>query len=157
MLYAGNVNIDPTLSGALSGSNGPGAVAYNKIKKNYSNASDQFGADASVRGMNAKAATGPGSYAGSQFGIKQGLDVGNLEAALGGGLGETAYKDTLAKRDFGQQEQIANETAALNKPDLLQQILGGVGAVGGTAAGIYGAFGRNRKPVDPMADVYGNV
>lgn len=137
-LYAGNVNIDPTLSGALSGANGPGTNAYNKIKQNYGQAQGQFGADAAARGMSASAAVGPGSYAGDQFATKQGLDVGNLESALGGGLGKTAYQNTLAQRDFGQNEQLAEQAGALNKPDLLQEILGGIGGVGKTAATYYG-------------------
>jgi hypothetical protein len=159
-LYASGVAIPQSLSATLGGANGAGTNAYNKINQNYGTAKSQFASDAQARGMNGTAAVSPNSYGGSQFSTKQGLDVGNLESALGGGLGDTAYQDTLAQRDFGQQQQLAEETAALNKPDLLQQILGGVGAVGGTAANIYGAYGKNRTPStgsDPFAGVYGNV
>lgn len=143
MLYASDVKIPDALSGAISST---GTNAYNTIASNYGKAKGQFGQDATARGMNGNAATGPGSYAGNRFATTQGLDVGNLESVLGGGLGNTAYNDTLAQRDFQQQEQLAEEAAALNKPDLLQQILGGIGNVGGTAAQIYGMYGKNAKP-----------
>jgi hypothetical protein len=142
-LYASGVQIPADLSGALSGPGSPGYNAYNKIGQNYAGAQQQFAQDANARGMNGAAATAPNSYAGNQFATKQGLDVGNLESALGGGLGNTAYQNTLQQRDFGQNEALAAQVAALNKPNLLQQVLGGIGNVGGTAAQIYGAWGRN--------------
>jgi hypothetical protein len=156
-LYASGVTIPTDLSGAIGGA---GTNAYNKIKQNYGTAQGQFGQDATARGMNGVAAIGPGSYAGGQFATKQGLDVGNLESALGGGLGNTAYQNTLQQRDFGQQAQIAEEIARLNKPDLLSQVLGGLGSVGGTTAQIYGGFGKNKgssPQSDPFAGVYNNV
>jgi hypothetical protein len=122
-LYASGVTIDPTLSGTLSGPGSPGYNAYNKIKQNYAGAQGQFGADASARGMNAGAATGPGSYAGSRFGTQQGLDVGNLESALGGGLGDTAYNNALKQREFEQNAKLAQQAADLNKPDTLEEAL----------------------------------
>jgi hypothetical protein len=159
MLYASDVRVPADLSGSLSGTGSPGFNAYNAINSNYVNAKKQFGADAQARGMNGASSVGPNSYAGNRFGTMQGLDVGNLESALGGELGNTAYGNTLQQRDFGQQEQIASEIAALNKPDLLQSILGGIGNVGGTAAQIYGMYGRNARPstTDPLANVYRNV
>ena len=145
-LTAQGIGIDPTLKGMLSGQGSPGWNAYNTINSNYGTAKNQFASDASARGMNGPASIGPNSYAGSQFATKQGLDVGNLESALGGGLVNTSYQNTLQQRDFQQNEDLAKRVAALNKPDLLQQILGGVGNVGGTLAGIYGAWGKNASP-----------
>src|SRR5579872_342771 len=101
-LYAGGIGIDPTLKASLSGVGGPATNAYNNINANYGAAKNQFGADASARGLNGVAATAPGSYAGGQFATKQGLDVSNLESALGGGLGNTSYQNALQQRDFGQ-------------------------------------------------------
>ena len=157
-LTAQNIGIDPTLKGILSGPGSPGYTAQNNITNNYKSALGTIGSDASARGMNGAAAMGPNSYAGQQSGIQQNLATGNLESALGSGLGNTAYNDALQNRDFQQNVNLAKQVAALNKPDLLQQILSGVGNVGGTAASIYGAWGKNAsKATDPMAGVYGNV
>src|SRR4029077_8895635 len=130
------------------------------INSNYNKAKSQFGADASARGMNGVAAAAPGRYVRDQFATKQGLDVGNLESALGGGIGNTAYGNQLQQREFGQNVDLANLVGSLNKPDTLESILGGLGNVGGTAAQIYGAWGKNRTPApqtDPFAGVYNNV
>lgn len=145
-LYASDVKIPASLSGAIGGAGGPGYNAYNNISTNYAGAKQSAGADASARGMNPTAATAPSSYAGNRFSTAQGLDTGNLEAALGGGLGNTAYQDTLAQRDYDQSRQLAEETARLNKPDLLQQVLSGIGGVGSAAGQVYGAYGKGRTP-----------
>lgn len=145
-LYASGVQIPADLSGALSGQGSPGYNASATIGANYANAKNKLARGASTMGMNGPAATGPNSYGGNQLTMAQSRDTGNLEAALGSGLGTTAYNNQLQQREFGQNEQLAEETAALNKPDMLQQILGGIGSVGGTAAGIYGAFGKNASP-----------
>jgi hypothetical protein len=157
-LYASGIGIPQDLSSAISG---PGGTAYNKIKQNYGQAQGQFASDALARGQKAGVATGPNSYAGQQFPIKQNLDIGNLESALGGGLGNTAYSNALQEREFGQNQQLAEQAAALNKPDLLQQILQGIGGVGKTAATYYGMKGRGGSGGysggDPFSNVYGNV
>lgn len=142
-LYASGVQIPTDLSGIISGPGSPGYNAYNTIGSNYAAAKNKLMGDAAARGMNPAGVVSPDSYGGQRMAAVQGLDVGNLESALGGGLGNTAYQNTLAQRDFGQQSQLAQEIARLNKPDLLQQILGGIGSVGGTAAQIYGAWGKN--------------
>lgn len=149
-LYSSDVKIDPTLSGTLSG---VGTPAYNTINSNYDAAKKKLMGDASARGMNGAAAVAPGSYAGTRLAATQGLDTGNLETALGQGIGSTAYNNTLQNREYNQNTQLANEIGALNKPDLLQQILSGVGNVGGTAAGIYGAWGKNAKAPTPASPV----
>src|ERR1017187_1968741 len=141
-LTAQNIAIDPNLAGTLAGT-GAGTNAYNKIKQGYGQAQGAFGADASARGMNGGAATGAGSYYGTQAPISQGLATGGLESALGGGLANTSYQNALQQRGFNQNVDLANQAAAMNKPDMLQQILGGIGSVGGTAAKIYGAWGTN--------------
>lgn len=145
MLYATDVKIPPDLGASLKGI---GTNAYNSIGSNYDAARKKLSDEASARGMKGSAITAPGSYSGQRFGASQGLDVGNLESALGGGLANTGYQDTLAQRDYEQNRQLAEEAGSLNKPDLLQQILGGIGSVGGTVGGIYGAFGKNKsKPI----------
>ena len=139
-LYASGVTLPADLSQSLSGI---GANAYNQIGSNYGAAKTKLQNDATARGMNGATVAGPGSYAGTRLAATQGLDTGNLESALGGGLGNTAYQNQLQQRGFQQNEDLARQVAAMNKPDLLQQILGGAGAVGGTAAKIYGAWGAN--------------
>lgn len=157
-LYASDVKIPPDLSGAISGVGSPGYSAYNTINANYGAAKKRMMGDAATLGMNPDVMTGPNSYGGQRLAATQGLDVGNLESALGGGLGQTGYQNTLQQRDYEQQRQLAEEIGRLNKPDLLQQILGGVGSVGGTAAQIYGAYGRNRQPNVPnYGDAFMNV
>lgn len=146
MLYASGVTIPSDLSGALSG---VGTPSYNTIGANYAAAKGKLARGATTMGMNGAAAAGPNSYAGNQLNMAQGRDVGNLESALGGGLGNTAYQNTLQQRDFTQNEDLARQVADLNKPDLLQQILSGVGNVGGTAARIYGAWGKNAPGFNP--------
>ena len=140
-ITAQNVKIPADLTAALGGI---GTAAYNNIGSNYGVAKKKLAGDASTLGMNPNV-TGPNSYAASRLGTGQNLDTGNLASVLGSGLGETGYQDTLSQRDFSQKNQLAEEIARLNKPDLLQQILGGVGQVGGTAAQIYGAYGKNAK------------
>ena len=156
-LYASGVNIDPTLAGSLSGQGSPGYNAYNKIKQNYAGAQGQFGADASARGMNAGAATSPNSYYGTQSTAKQGLDVGNLESALGGGVGNTAYQNALQQRDFQQQSALANQVGSLAGMSTLEQALGGLGAVGGTAAKVYGAYGSRGTPSTTADPTYATM
>jgi|SRR5882672_890591 len=146
-LYASGVKIDPTLSGTLSG---VGTGAYNAIGSNYDAAKKKMQQEGQVLGRPA----GSNSYGAQRLGQTQGLDVGNLESSLGGGVGNTAYKDTLDQREYEQNRQLAEEAGRLNKPDLLSQILGGIGSVGGTAAGIYGAYGKNRTPSMPPGSAF---
>jgi len=141
-IQASGVKISPDLTGAISGI---GANAYNTIGSNYNKARQQQMQEGNVLGL-PSAATGPNSYGAQRMAATQGLDVGNLESALGGGLGETSYQDTLSQRDFLQKQQLAEEAAKLAKPSLLQEILGGIGSVGGTGAQIYGAWGKNASP-----------
>lgn len=141
-LYASDVKIPGTLSGTLSG---VGNNAYKQIGTNYDTARSRLKTEAGARGMSGTQVAGPGSYADERFTTGQNQDIGNLESALGGGMGDTAYKNTLGEREYNQDTQLANEIGSLNKPDLLQQILSGVGDVGETSAQIYGAWGKNRS------------
>lgn len=151
-LYASDVKINPTLSGTIGGVGSPGYNASAAIGANYANAKKKMMSDATARGVNPGAATGPNSYFGNQQGTAQGLDTGNLEAALGGGLANTAYNDALSQREYNQNMELARETGALNKPSDLQSALGAIGQLGGTTAQLYGAFGRPgmRKPLTPQ-------
>ena len=126
MLYASGVSIPSDLTGALSGPGSPGYNAQSAINANLNTSKRQLGMGASTLGRNGAAAIGPGSYAGNQSAVQGGLATGGLESALGGGLGNTGYENQLQQRQFGQNEALASQVAALNKPNLLQQILGGI-------------------------------
>lgn len=154
-LYASGVSVPAGLSGALGGGGGIGFNASNAIGSNYAKAKSQLSADATARGLNGNASVAPGSYSGNQLATKQGLDTGNLESALGGGLGSTAYENTLQQRGFGQNEDLATQIAELNKMSTLQQVLAGLGQVGGTATQIYGAFGKNKSSPSTTATAQG--
>lgn len=145
-LTAQNINIDPALAMSLRGG---GASAYNKIKQGYGQAQGAFGADAAARGMSAGAATGGGSYYGTQAPISQGLAVGGLQNALGGGLANTSYSNALQQREFDQNADLARQAGALNKPDTLQEILAGLGGVGGAVGSYYGMKGKMGGNVAP--------
>jgi hypothetical protein len=112
-----------------------GSGAMGAINSNYANLKGRTAQDSNVRG------TGQNSYAANRYGVQQGLDTGNLEATLGGGLGDTAYKDVLSQRGYNQQSDLANQIAQLNKPSLLDQIFKGVGAIGKPVAAYAGAGG----------------
>lgn len=135
-LTAQDVKIAPDLSATMGSI---GTNAYNNIGANYAKAKGQIGQDASTLGRNGVAAIAPNSYAGQRMAATQGLDIGGLESALGGGVANTAYADTLHQRDFNQSEQLANEAAQLNQPSLFEQIMQGIGSVGKTGAAYYGA------------------
>lgn len=137
-MYASDVKIAPDLSSAIGGI---GKNAYGAINSNYDAAKQKMLQDANARGM---APGGPNSYGSQRMATSQGLDVGGLESAIGGGLGDTSYKDKLAQREFEQNKSLAEEAASLNKPGLLEQILGGIGQVGGPMAQAYGAWGGRK-------------
>lgn len=143
MLYAKDIKIDPTLMGALSGHGSPGTNAYNAIGANYDKARSQFGTDAKARGLRGSTAAGPGSYAGGRFDTAQNLDIGALEAALAGGLGNASYENQLQEREFNQNSELAREAAELNKPGLFEEILAGLGGAGKTAGTYYGMRGMS--------------
>jgi hypothetical protein len=135
-LMAGGVKMPQDLTDALSTIGGSGTAGINNI---YGQARQRQAGDMAALGR----APSSNSYGGQRLGVQQGLDQGNLEASLGGVLGDTGYKNTLAERDYNQNRQLAEETAALNKPSLLQQIMQGIGSVGKTAATYYGMKGMN--------------
>lgn len=89
-----------------------------------------------------------GGYFDERQGIQQGFDTANLESSLGGALGETAYKNKLGTRGYDENSALADQIGALNKPNLLQQIFQGVGAVGKPLSMYYGMSGMrgNRSP-----------
>lgn len=137
VMTAGQVNLPPDLSSIFSGI---GTKAYNQIGQNYGGALSKAAGDASAQGF----AGGPTDYTKQRLATTQGLDVGNLEAGLGGGLGNAAYKDTLAQRDYGQQKQLTDIIGNAMAPTTLQEIFAGIGG-GGQAAGqmlpLMGMFG----------------
>lgn len=134
-MFAGGVKMPQDLTDALSGIGAGGTAGINNI---YSQAKQRQAQEGAL-----KVPGNANSYGPQRMGVQQGLDQGGLEAALGGVLGDTGYKDTLQEREFGQNKQLAEETAALNKPSLLQEILQGIGGVGKTAGTYYGMKGMN--------------
>jgi hypothetical protein len=152
-LTAKNINISPDLKATLGGI---GTSAYNNIGANYGGAATKMAGDTAARGL----APGSNSYGAERLGATKALDTGNLESALGGQMGQTAYSNALANRDYGQQMTLADQIAALNRPSTLSQIFSGIGAVGKPVAqyaGMGGFKNWGSPPTDPMAGVYGQV
>lgn len=135
-LLASDVKLPNDLGSVFSGI---GTNASNNISNNYNLARQKAASDATAQGFR-----GPLDYTTQRLGTTQGLDIGNLSSGLAGGLGDTAYKDTLSQRDYNQKMQLAEEAARLNKPSLLEQVFSGIGAVGkpiATYAGMGGFSG----------------
>jgi len=144
---AKDITVDPSLDAAFGN---VGTNAQNAIGKNYTNLASRQATEGAVRGQ----APGSNSYGTQRLGTQQGLDIGGLRSALGGEIGNTAYENMKQTRDYGQNAQLAQETAALNKPDILSQIFSSVGAVGkpvATYAGM-GGFKSRRAAYDPYAN-----
>ena len=152
-LVASGVGLPPDLAQTLSTI---GSGAYGQIEQNYKGAKNQLDQDALIRGNSGGVPSG--SYGTQQLQRQQGLDTGNLEATLGGGLGNTAYNDTLQQRDFGQSMDIANQIGNALRPNTLEQIMAGIGG-GAKAFGQVSPFlGMMKNPSqDPLAGIYGNV
>lgn len=123
------------LADALSGIGAKGTAGINDI---YSQAKTRRSGEQQMLGM----APGSDSYGAERMPISQKLSQGSLESSLGGVLGNTGYQDALSQRDYEQKRQLAEETASLNKPSLLDQIFQGVGAIGKPLAGYYGMKGK---------------
>ncbi len=123
------------LTDALAGIGAGGTAGINDI---YSQAKERQAKENAL-----KVPGNINSYGPQRMGVEQGLDQGNLEAVLGGVLGDTGYKNTLEEREFDQNKQLAEEAARLNKPSLLQEIFQGIGGVGKTAGAYYGMKGMN--------------
>ena len=138
-LFASDVKIPDALSQSFQQI---GQQGTNNINSIYGNLKNRYAADA--RGYRPGGPDmGPGSYAGERFATGQGLSQGNLEAGLGGTLGETGYKDTLAERDYQQQRQIAEAAAEAARPSVLEQVLQGIGGAANSglqAAALYKQF-----------------
>ena len=141
-LFASGVQLPSDLSQSIGG---VGIKTYNQIGSNYDAARKKLAADASARGLSGTQAVAPGSYADQRLNASKGLDVGNLEASLGGGLGNTAYQNALGERGYNQDMALTNEIADLNKPSMLEQVLGGAGAAGGGLAQLAGALRSGKK------------
>lgn len=134
---AGDIGISSGLTDAFGN---VGTTAQTNIGDQYGSLKQRYSSDA--RGIpQGTQSLGPNSYGGQRFATQQGLDVGNLHAALGGQIGNASYQDALNQRDYEQRRQLAEETAALNKPSLLEEMFKGVGAVGKTAGAAYGMYG----------------
>lgn len=125
-LVASGVGLPPDLASTLSTI---GQGASGQIGQNYRNAQQQNNQQRNIAGL-----PGPSNYGTQRLGTQQGLDVGNLEATLGGGLGNTAYNNQLQQRDFNQSMDIANQIGNALRPNTLEQVLSGIG--GATKAGM---------------------
>lgn len=136
MLYASGVGIPSNLDVSLRGIGKAGAQG---IQDAYAPLAARQQAEAGVRGLR----PGTNSYGPQRLGVQQGLDTSSMQAAFNNQLGDTAYKNQLAERDYGQQRQLAEETASLNKPSILEQILSGIGSAGKVAGTYYGMKGKS--------------
>jgi hypothetical protein len=134
-LTAAGIQIPSDLTAAFGNI---GQNAQQGIQSNYTNLNQQRVGEAGALGRPAAS----NSYTPQRMGVQQGLDVGNLEGALGGVEGNTAYENAIQNRGYNQNLSLAQETAALNKPSLLDQIFQGVGAVGRPMATYAGMKGR---------------
>lgn len=134
-LLASGVQLPPDLASTFSGI---GTNAYNRIGQNYAKAGTMPTFDPSLGG-----GTGVTDYQKQRLAATQGLDIGNLEAGLGGELGNTGYQNTLAQRDFNQQKMIADLIGEAAAPSTLQEIFAGIGG-GARAATPWAAFMRGR-------------
>lgn len=134
-MFAGGVSMPKDLTDALAGVGAGGTAGINNI---YSQAKQRQMQEGQVLGRRGNA----NSYGSQRLGVQQGLDQGNLEANIGGILGDTGYKNKLAEREYEQNRQLAEEAGRLNKPSLLQQIMQGIGSVGKPVATYYGMGGR---------------
>lgn len=132
MLYAGDVKLPTDLGPAYSGVAG---TAEGRIASRYKQLGDRQTLEGAVRGMT----PGSNSYGPQRFATQKGLDTGSLEAALGGQLGQAGYTNTKNIRDYNQQRQIASLIGNAMRPDIAQQIMGGLSG-GANAVGQYAAL-----------------
>lgn len=143
-LTASGVAISPELTAVL-GQQGKGP--QNSINEVYNRIRSRFGADQQARGM-------PANPAGSVFGERataaQGQSNAGLKSSLESVLGNTAYSDAKAQRDYNANTQLAQLVGSLNKPSPLEEALSalsGTAQAGGQFAGLYQAL--NKKPQTP--------
>jgi hypothetical protein len=61
-------------------------------------------------------------------------DLGGVQSSLAEALGQIPTSDYLDERQFGRQSELAELIARLNKPSTLEEVFGGIGAVGNIAA-----------------------
>lgn len=148
MLFASGVAIPPDLAASLRGIGGGGV-------QGVQNAYSPFAARQQQEDVARGQRPGSNSYGPQRLATQQGLDTGALEASFGNQVGNTAYQNQLSQRDYEQQRQLSEETAHLDKPSDLEQILAGIGTVGKTAGTYYGMKGRN--PQSPGAPSQYNI
>lgn len=87
-----------------------------------------------------------GQYQGEAIGRANTLASRGINDALGGTLGGASLKDKQNQIEFENNMALANEIGALNAPNLLQQVLGGVGGAANTGLkfkGLSDALGKN--------------
>jgi len=135
MLYASGVAVPQDLSAALSGIASQGTQGISDI---YGRARQRQTQEGAVLGRPA----GSNSYGSQRLAQTQPLAQGGLEASFGGQLGNTGYQNTLQQREFNQNKQLADAYAQAMRPDLLMQVLSGLGA-GAGAAGQYAGLIRS--------------
>jgi hypothetical protein len=143
-LTAGQVTLPRDLSDVFGGI---GTGAYNQIGQNYGGALAKSAGDASAQGF----AGGPTDYTKQRLAATQGLDIGNLEAGLGSGLGNAAYKNQLGQRDYTQQSQLANIIGGAMAPSTLQEIFQGIGGGAKALTPWLGMMGGSSNKIPGMA------
>lgn len=135
-LFAGGIKTDPGLSASL------GAIGNkqgNTIGNVYSRIRNRAATEATAPTMR------PSPYLADRLGTAEDFSQKGLSGALEGVLGDTSYKDSLAERDYQQNIGLAKRIGDLNKPSLMQEILGGLSGgakAGGGFASLYQALGQ---------------
>ena len=140
LMSASGINV-PGPSDLTAAFQNVGNQGLGNINSIYANANAQGTADAIARQQ-----SGQGSYNASRLGQVGALAPGNLEAGMGGVLGNTLYQNALGNEQYQQQGQLANQIGSLMRPSTLQQVFQGIGAIGRPAAQLAGMYGGSGGP-----------
>lgn len=101
-----------------------------------------------------------GSYIPAELGRASQMAGAGIDNTLLGVIGGASKKDAYSARDYMQNMQLAKMIGKLNKPSVLQEVLGGLGDIAGTGSQLYGAFkgkfgtGGNRAIQGPELPFY---
>lgn len=146
---AADIRIDPSLQATLGQT---GKSVKGSLQDVFGKVRSQYNADASGRGVKAAA---PGSYFDTRMGTAQDFANAGVDNSLASVLGNTATKQAISDRDYGQNYDLAKYVGSLNRPSSLEEALSGLGAGARAGGQIYGlsSSGKSPKAVrDPNTD-----
>jgi hypothetical protein len=78
--------------------------------------------------------SGVSNYDAGDINAAEAGDIGDVYSGLAGALGQVPIDDYSAEQDDQRNRELAQLIAKLNKPSLLQEVLGGVSTAGNLAA-----------------------